>query len=303
MRPLIDIDKSTVLLAAALLLTPALPLSAVPVGAQSEDSAEATAVTPDTSSEDVTTPPADAERTPSGLITKVLQEGTGDYHPDGDDMVAVHYTIWKPSGEKFRSTYDAGQPAIQSLDKVFAGWREGVQLMVLGEKRRLWIPGHLTQNDPTKGPTGPMIFDVELVNIKPIGDTLAFQAEPPDDAERTPAGARTKRVSPGQGDVKPGPASKVLVNYTGWTTDGKVFDSTSQRGRPTAFPLADVMAPFAEAVQLMVIGEKRMIWIPGQLAAGQWPGSPRGSLVFEVELLQLLPDDAFERAQPAEDSD
>jgi hypothetical protein len=50
----------------------------------------------------------------------------------------------------------------------------------------------------------------------------------------------------------------------------------------------------------MVEGEKRQVWIPADLAAGQWPGAPKGQLVFEVELLKIMPADVLQSAVPAE---
>ena len=78
----------------------------------------------------------------------------------------------------------------------------------------------------------------------------------------------------------------VTVHYTGWTTDGKMFDSSVTRGEPATFPLDQVIAGWTEGVQLMVVGETRRFWIPEALAYdGQ--RDPRGMLVFDVELISF----------------
>ena len=78
----------------------------------------------------------------------------------------------------------------------------------------------------------------------------------------------------------------MTVHYTGWTTDGKMFDSSVTRGEPATFPLDEVIAGWTEGVQLMVEGEKTRFWIPENLAyKGQQP--PFGMLVFDVELLKI----------------
>ena len=82
---------------------------------------------------DVAAPPADAEVTASGLASKVLQPGTGSDHPLPADKVKVHYTGWTTDGKAFDSSVARGKPALFPLDKVIAGWTEGVQLMVEGE--------------------------------------------------------------------------------------------------------------------------------------------------------------------------
>lgn len=247
---------------------------------------------------DLNDPPPDAERHPSGLISKVLVEGEGTLHPDDNDMVATRFIGWTPDGVEFENMYTNNQMRVFDLTTVFPGWREGLKLMVKGEKRRLWIPGHLAPQSPAKGPSGPVIFDVELLGIKPVPNAPP-SFDPPADAERTPSGAHTVRVSEGTGDVNPEPTEAALLEYTLWTKDGETFDSTAQRGRPTLFLLDQVMAPFSEAVQKMVVGEVRRIWIPADLARGQWPGSPQGPLLFEVKLLNISPPDILEKAQPA----
>ena len=82
------------------------------------------------------------------------------------------------------------------------------------------------------------------------------------------------------------------VHYSGWTTDGKMFDSSVTRGEPAEFPLNGVIKGWTEGVQLMVAGEKRRFWIPEGLAYGPAiPGSgrPGGMLVFDIELLEIVP--------------
>jgi cytosol alanyl aminopeptidase len=113
-------------------------------------------------------------------------------------------------------------------------------------------------------------------------------ARPPKGARRTPSGLRIKVLARGAGKRHPGPASKVEVHYTGWTTDGVMFDSSRQRGQPAIFPLDGVIAGWTEGVQLMVEGERARIWIPEALAYQGKPGRPAGMLVFDVELLRIV---------------
>jgi FKBP-type peptidyl-prolyl cis-trans isomerase len=90
---------------------------------------------------DVAAAPADAQKTKSGLASKVITKGTGSDHPAETDTVKVHYTGWKKTGEMFDSSVARGEPTEFPLNGVIKGWTEGVQLMVVGEKRRFWIPG------------------------------------------------------------------------------------------------------------------------------------------------------------------
>lgn len=113
-------------------------------------------------------------------------------------------------------------------------------------------------------------------------------AAPPKDAQKTASGLASKVLTPGKGKDHPTSTSQVTVHYTGWTTDGKMFDS-SVGGQPITFPLNGVIKGWTEGLQLMVVGEKRRFWIPGNLAYDNStrPGVPKGMLVFDVELLQF----------------
>lgn len=121
-------------------------------------------------------------------------------------------------------------------------------------------------------------------------------AAPPADAEVTASGLATKVLAKGTGTQRPGRADSVRVHYSGWTTDGKMFDSSVVRGTPLDFPLNGVIPGFSEGLQLMVEGEKRRLWIPSKLAYDGMPGKPQGMLVFDVELLKVI---ASPQAPPA----
>jgi FKBP-type peptidyl-prolyl cis-trans isomerase len=353
---------------------------------------------------DVAAAPADAVKTKSGLASKVLQAGTGDKKPTAADTVTVHYSGWTTDGKMFDSSMKRGEPASFPLGGVIAGWTEGLQLMVIGEKRRFWIPEDLAYGPVVEGsgrPGGMLCFDVELLAIKeaskPPADTektpggvaykiikegsgekpgsdqivtfhftaktmegqvlqdsrtqagppsvqldklppalgeiigemkggeqrtcwlpeaqapggfivadmelVSFKdsppgppvpedvAAPPADAKKTESGIAHKVLTAGKGEEKPKAADTVKVHYSGWTTDGKMFDSSVTRGEPTEFPLNGVIKGWTEGVQLMVVGEKRRFWIPEELAYGPVvPGSdgPGGMLVFDIELLEIV---------------
>ena len=113
-------------------------------------------------------------------------------------------------------------------------------------------------------------------------------AAPPADAEVTSSGLASKVLKPGTGKRHPRASNRVSVHYTGWTTDGKMFESSLNRGKPISFSLRRVIRGWTEGLQLMVEGEKRRFWIPEELAYGGRPGKPAGMLVFDVELLDIL---------------
>jgi FKBP-type peptidyl-prolyl cis-trans isomerase FkpA len=107
--------------------------------------------------------------TDSGLQYQVLSKGDGP-KPTADQTVRVHYKGQLLDGTTFDSSYDRGEPAVFSLGQVAPGWGEGVQLMPVGSKYKLWIPsklGYGEQGTPG-GPIGPnatLVFEVELLGI------------------------------------------------------------------------------------------------------------------------------------------
>lgn len=114
--------------------------------------------------DDVAAPPENATTTDSGLAYVILEEGQGD-SPTKTSTVRVHYTGWTTDGVKFDSSHDRGKPAEFPLNRVIAGWTEGVSMMKVGEKRRLWIPEDLAYQGRPGAPQGMLVFDVELLDI------------------------------------------------------------------------------------------------------------------------------------------
>lgn len=236
---------------------------------------------------DVAAAPADAQVTASGLASKVLQAGTGTVHPAPTDRVKVHYSGWTTDGKLFDSSISRGRPIVFPLNRVIAGWTEGVGLMVVGEQRRLWIPAKLAYEGQSGKPQGMLVFDVELLEILHVPDVPADVAAPPADAQRSESGLAWKVLKPGTGTVHPKKESIVRVHYTGWTTNGKMFDSSLAKGSAATFGLTEVIPGWTEGLQLMTEGESRRFWIPKGLAYRGAPGKPEGMLVFDIDLIEI----------------
>lgn len=107
--------------------------------------------------------------TDSGLQYLVLEEGTGTEHPTAKSKVKVHYHGTTIDGKVFDSSVDRGQPIEFGLGQVIKGWTEGVQLMVVGQKVRFFIPSNLAYGNRAAGSIQPgsvLIFEVELLDFK-----------------------------------------------------------------------------------------------------------------------------------------
>ena len=263
---------------------PDKPVEAKPLNAAKEKPADIPA--PD----NVAAPPADATKTASGLAYKVLAPGPGGDHPAPEDRVEVDYTGWTTDGKMFDSSVTRGHTTKFKLTQVIKGWTEGLQLMSVGEKVRFWIPSELAYDNKPGKPAGMLVFDVELKSYQaapkpiPAPDDVAAA---PKDAKKTKSGLAYKVLTKGTGKVHPKATDTVEVDYTGWTIDGHMFDSSVVRKQPASFPLNQVVPGWTEGVQLMVEGETTRFWIPSALGYGdvpKRPGAPSGPLTFDITL-------------------
>jgi peptidylprolyl isomerase len=234
---------------------------------------------------DLAAPPADAQRLENGLVTKVLVAGTGDRHMPDDGIATVRFTVWKADGTLVQHVAPP-QSLMIGRSKMIPGWAAAVQMMVPGETRRAWIPASLGAGKIKEGES--LVIDTELIDLVDRPTTPSDVAAPPADAITTPSGLAYKVLRAGIGTKHPTRSSTVEVHYSGWTTDGKMFDSSILRGESTSFPLTGVIRGWTEGLQLMVEGEKTRFWIPAKLAYGNDRTKPQGMLVFDIELVKIL---------------
>ena len=208
---------------------------------------------------DVAAAPPDATRLADGLAFKILTPGTGQRHPGTKDRVTVNYTGWTTDGKMFDSSVTRRSPATFPLSSVIPGWTEGVQQMTEGEHARFWIPESLAY----KGNRSPardarLRYRADQIHDSPPPTSSASPADiarVPPDATYLADGLAFKVLKPGSGQRRPTGTDRVTVDYTGWTADGKVFDSSAARGAPATFPLNAVIPGWREGVEQMTEGE------------------------------------------------
>lgn len=249
----------------------------------------------DLASPTMLTPPPDATITPTGLTQVTLKPGSGKVAPGPDDTVVMHYRGWDMRGQRFDDSHDRGKPDRLKVATLAPGWSEALSTMVTGEKRRVWIPARLGFGPaPTPDrPVGDVVLEVELLDViaaLPPPEVPPDLTTPPADARTTSTGLVYKVMEPGQGKRSPTPMDRVLVHYSGWDMDGRLFDSSVARGEPITFGVNEVIPGWTEALQLMHEGDKIRVWIPASLAYGETPkapGTPAGRLCFDVHLIQI----------------
>lgn len=147
-----------------------------------------------------------------------------------------------------------------------------------------------------------------MVPAAPAGPEAPENLTAPADAQTTASGLAYKVLEEGTGTVRPDGNDLAVVHYTGWTSDGEVFVSSVERGRPELLPLEALIDGWTEGLQLMTEGAKWRLWIPAELAYKGIEGKPQGMLTFDVELMEVrqippVPDDVAAVPADAESSD
>jgi peptidylprolyl isomerase len=235
--------------------------------------------------------------TASGLKYKLTQKGNGTKAKAGA-KVSVHYTGTLTDGKKFDSSRDRNQPFTFTLGQgqVIKGWDEGVALLQVGDKAIFTIPPTLGYGANGAGgvipPNATLVFEVELIDVKEPIKPWDVKST---DTITTASGLQYIVVekSSNSDAVKAENGKTVDVHYTGFLTNGKVFDSSIERGEPISFELGQgrVIKGWEEGIALMHVGDKLRLIIPSNLgygpngAGGVIP--PNATLLFDVELVNV----------------
>lgn len=171
---------------------------------------------------------------------------------------------------------------------------------------------------PPAAPPNPAADDAKSVLRQELGETSAPQGACPERTapnvltnpraavQRTALGLAYCLLKEGPPGRVPGTTDTVRVHYSGWTTEGELFDSSEERGEPMELPLNGVIRGWTEGLRLMTPGDKARLWIPGHLGYGERaPGEaagkpPKGTLIFDIELIDVVRGEEAAPAQPSE---
>jgi FKBP-type peptidyl-prolyl cis-trans isomerase len=254
---------------------------------------------------DVGAPPERAARSRSGIPYVVLRAGTGKTKAKSHDVVTFNYTAWDAHGRMFDTTEMRNQPARVAAFRQAQPLEEMLTRMTAGERVRFWVNAEHVQHGgkPQAGiPQGLLCYELELLQIEPgraPPPPPPDVAKPPPRAQQTPRGVFYTVLRAGKGGPKPTPDDAVRLHFTGWTTDGRMFDSSVAADRPVDFHLKGVIAGWTDGIPLMSVGDRYRFWIPEELAYKGQPHRPQGMLVYDIELLEIRPAVHPDKPRPA----
>jgi FKBP-type peptidyl-prolyl cis-trans isomerase len=234
---------------------------------------------------DVAAPPKDAVKK-GEVFVKTTEAGTGtEIKPTG--IARLHFNMWDGEGKLLESTMMRGRAATFKIESAPPGFKEGLVGLKQGDKAILWIPKTVAAKLGAHDLKGDYLtFDVNIVYVPDVEAPPDVKA-PPANAKKEKDGLAFRVLKPSGSTKHPTKDSTVKVNYTGWTTDGKMFDSSMAGEGSAQFNLSNVIPGWTEGIQLMVEGEKRRFWIPAELAYKGKSG-PQGTLVFDIELVKII---------------
>lgn len=231
---------------------------------------------------------------PSGLKYKIHQQGTGK-KPKAGDRVEVHYTGKLTNDTVFDSSIPRGEPLPFYIGKnmVIKGWDEGISMLNEGGKAQLVIPPYLGYGQRAMGKipaNSTLIFDVELVKVVPKVTPVPFDTKGKDTIKLA-SGLKYIIVEEGKGRI-PFSGANVTAHYTGYLEDGKIFDSSVERGQPFKFPVGKgkVIKAWDEAFSILKTGTKARLLVPSKLGYNERGFGklipPNSNLIFDIELIE-----------------
>lgn len=239
----------------------------------------------------------DTITTASGL-KYIIMESKGGTPVKPGSKATVHYSGFFKDGKMFDSSVERGQPFSLKVGagQVIKGWDEGLSLLKKGDKAKLIIPYQLAYGEQGRPPVIPaksdLIFDVEIVDVVEIAAPVPYNIEGKE-MKKTASGLQYYEVSLSGNPVKAEAGKTVKVHYSGYLADGKMFDSSVERGDPIEFPLGQgmVIPGWEEGIALMHVGDKLRLVIPYFLAYGEQGRPPvipaKADLTFDVELIDV----------------
>jgi peptidylprolyl isomerase len=204
------------------------------------------------------------------------------------EFVEYRLSAWSADGKtRLNGQADGVQmKPVRLLAQSWPALARALLLTPIGETRRWWFSAERMRGAWPGSETQAHVLELTVLgNADPVPVPPDVGAPPPD-VTVTASGLAYRILKRGTRNDHPAADGVIEIDYSGWTRDGKLFDSSVHRGERARFPLKGLIAGWQEGLQLMSPGDSFRFWIPGRLAYDgiDRPGTPKGMLVFDVTL-------------------
>lgn len=238
-----------------------------------------------------------AKKTKEGIVYYPLKKGTGEKAKIGDNAY-IHYTGYLSDSSIFDSSLKNAEPVRVTVGgrHIVKGWSLALQQMNQGSKYRFIIPYHLAYGE--KGykniipPKSNLIMDIAMQKIVPEIEVKKWNAKQRDTL-KTESGLKYIIFEKGKGSTIKD-SCVVELHYSGYFTNGKLFDSSVKRQTPIKIPIgiSAIIEGWDKAIKLMRKGAEYQFFIPSKLAYGkegipnQVP--PDADLIFDIQIIDVI---------------
>lgn len=234
------------------------------------------------------------QKTESGIRWRAMKKGTQAI--GSKDYAKVNFAVFS---SKTGAMVGATDQAPKGQKRTFNGTKTDQRLAFLREcwdKFEVggvyWLQVPPSEAFGKRGIPGKIAPDEDSLWRLEVVKTIPFERAEGNTVRTTKTGLEYEIIKLGKGDKAPTTSSRVKVNYVGWLLDGKVFDSSFNRGEPSTFGVSQVIPGWTEGLQLMKPGAIYRFKIPWKIAYGKNGNGrtipPESDLIFWVELLEIL---------------
>lgn len=245
-----------------------------------------------------TPPTKDTVTLASGAKYLMVKSNPKGEKVETNAKVTLHYSGFFMDGKMFDSSVERKQPFSLKIGtgQLLPALEEGLKMLHKGEKAKFILPYNVAYGEQGRPPIIPpmadLIFDIEVLDVIPNFTLTRFDNKGKE-LKTTPSGLKYYVIAKGASPVKAEAGKTVQVHYSGYLADGKLFDSSVERGNPIEFKLGQgqVIQGWDEGISLMNVGDKLTLIIPYHLAYGETGHPPlippKAELTFDVELVDV----------------
>ena len=237
---------------------------------------------------------------PNGVKYLLIKENKTATKIENTSKLTLHYSGFFTDGKRFDSSVERGQPVNLNMGKgmILKSLEEALYHLHKGEKAKIYIPNALAYGEKGLPPVIPakadLVYDIEIIDVQPPAVITKYDIAGKE-LKTTASGLKYYEVVKATGTSQALPGNTVKVHYSGYLVDGKMFDSSLERGAglPFEFKLGagNVIAGWDEGLALMHVGDKFKFQIPYYLAYGEIGHPPtipaKAELTFDVELIGI----------------